>query len=85
LLNELGNPQGENLITAGSSVSGFFDVLAGNTYVLRYYGSGVTSYALTLTAVPIPAAAWLFGSVLMALGVVGRKRRLGQTDQAVPA
>jgi hypothetical protein len=31
--------------------------------------------SLEVTAVPIPAAAWLFGSALLGLGVVKRKKR----------
>ncbi|OUS12727.1 hypothetical protein A9Q89_04825 [Gammaproteobacteria bacterium 53_120_T64] len=86
LLNDNGSPAGGTVGAFGGDVSGAFAVTAGNSYTLRYLGDNVTAYGLTLTAVPIPAAAWLFGSVLMALGVVGRKRRLGQVDQvAVPA
>jgi hypothetical protein len=32
----------------------------------------------TTTEVPIPAAAWLFGSGLLALGLIGKKRRKEQ-------
>ena len=35
-----------------------------------------TSGALTYTAVPVPAAAWLFGSALLSLATVGRRRNV---------
>ena len=40
-------------------------------------GSGGVSYdgtTLSASAVPVPAAAWLFGSALLGLGVVRRKQ-----------
>ena len=86
-------PSGGNGIFAesdGSSVNVWFDFpseLGAGIYKLTLIGfdSG-TNYDLVLTSVPIPAAAWLFGSVLVALGVVGRKRSLGESAQgAVPA
>jgi hypothetical protein len=43
-------------------------------------GSGAfansAGYSLTLTAVPLPAAAWLFISALGGLALIGRKRRM---------
>lgn len=35
-----------------------------------------TSTTYTLTAVPVPAAAWLFGSALVGLAGIGRKRKM---------
>ena len=40
-------------------------------------GSGTTTYDLKVSAVPIPAAVWLFGSALM--GLVGVSRRKSAT------
>jgi hypothetical protein len=37
--------------------------------------SGVLSYAAAPSAVPVPAAAWLFGSALAALGIIPRRRK----------
>ncbi|RLA50267.1 MAG: hypothetical protein DRR42_13585 [Gammaproteobacteria bacterium] len=95
--NLLGPDLGNGVFAAssGSSVNVLFDVaallgveeLGAGIYKLTLIGfdSG-TNYDLVLTSVPIPAAAWLFGSVLVALGVVGRKRSLGESAQgAVPA
>jgi hypothetical protein len=46
---------------------------------LAYGQSGSCYWALTVTTpaseVPVPAAAWLFGSALVGLGVLGRKRK----------
>ena len=61
-----------------SALDGFFNVSQNTDYTLYVMGPGGGSYNLALTAVPIPAAAWLFGSVLVALGITGRKRNLGQ-------
>lgn len=35
---------------------------------------GLGSFALTVTAVPIPAAAWLFGSAILGLTLVARRQ-----------
>ena len=59
-----------------TSLGGSFNVVAGNDYTLYVMGSGGGGYNATLTAVPLPAAAWLFGSVLVALGVTARKRNM---------
>jgi len=75
-----GNPEGVAEVTCGVDCSN------GDTYTLTYSGTvpdgdpsnfGGVRYSLTTTgtvsAVPIPAAAWLFGSA--ALGVAGLARR----------
>jgi hypothetical protein len=38
------------------------------------WNTGVDNYQLTVSAVPIPAAAWLFGSALAGMGVFGRRK-----------
>ena len=64
------------------------DKFAGS-YVLKVFASGSShrhsstcghsgSYGFTLSAVPLPPAAILFGSVLFGLAVVGRRRSLGK-------
>ena len=74
----------QTIITGGGqSFEGLFDSLSVGNYSMNIFNTTASGdFNIALTAVPIPAAVWLFGSVLMALGVVGRKRRLGQTDQA---
>jgi hypothetical protein len=66
-----------------SSSAGFTNAEVGDSFSgfeRAYNTSGVQSYidsTLTLTsisAVPIPAAAWLFGSALLGLGAIKRKR-----------
>ena len=57
--------------------AGTFDIWSGTTSFGGntshiFYGGGGT---LTPSAVPVPAAAWLFGSALVGLAGVGRKRR----------
>jgi len=39
-------------------------------------GAGPVGYSLSIAAVPIPAAVWLFGSALMGLGVIGRRKAM---------
>ncbi len=56
---------------------------AGQTYSIYLGGAGVgqwsqnvSDYALSVTtsAVPVPAAVWLFGSALAGMGIVGRRK-----------
>jgi len=42
------------------------------------YGQGRSTYDFTLTAVPLPAAAWLFGSAIVGLFGFTRRKHLGQ-------
>ncbi len=55
------------------------------SYVLKAYAFNTNNnaykngnYSFTLTAVPLPPAAILFGSVLFGLAVIGRRRSLGK-------
>lgn len=50
--------------------AGTFDIYSGDVISAGAYGAGGT-----INAVPVPAAAWLFGSALVGLVGVGRKRR----------
>jgi len=66
--------------TPGGSASLTFANLAGGDYTLLLGGNGTSSdvfgngfYKLTLTAVPVPAAVWLFGSAMA--GMIGLGRR----------
>lgn len=74
----LSNGQAQIFDQASSALGGSFNVSQNTDYTLYVMGPGGGDYNLALTAVPIPAAAWLFGSVLVALGITGRKRNLGQ-------
>lgn len=72
----IGDLQAELTFGPGG-ISGFFDVLAGHSYILHVIGAGFGNYDIALTAVPLPTAAWLFGSVVLALAIIGRRRRPG--------
>lgn len=55
------------------------DILTGGTWsdvVTQAGGAAVIYSDHTLTPVPVPAAAWLFGSALLGLAGIGRKRKL---------
>jgi hypothetical protein len=71
------------------SVNGIsFLAQAGQVYSIYLGGAGVgqwsqnvSDYKLSVaaSAVPIPAAAWLFGSALAGMGVIGRRKNQGET------
>jgi hypothetical protein len=44
-------------------------------YIRESNGTGTNPYSVTVNAVPLPAAVWLFGSALMGLTVVARRRK----------
>lgn len=44
-----------------------------------------TATVAHVAAVPLPAAAWLFGSALIGFGVIGRKKRVRQNAEALAA
>lgn len=54
--------------------------LAAGTYTLEIQGDvpsfGFAGALIETSAVPVPAAAWLFGSALLGLAGVGRKRKM---------
>jgi hypothetical protein len=57
----------------------YSNLLAGS-YFLDIYGDAGMSYSASVSAVPLPAAAWLFGSA--AMGLLGFARRRKQADVA---
>jgi len=63
--------------TVLSQTSGFFSIILGvaDDYSLKFLGTGgkLGSATLSASAVPLPAAVWLFGSALM--GLFGASRR----------
>ena len=56
--------------------------LAGE-YVLEMTTGGANSSTSQISAVPLPAAAWLFGSALLGLGALRRKQKAGSSEMAV--
>ncbi len=77
-LNYLGQA---STTTAGGLASLTFSNLASGDYTLLLGGNGTSSdtfgngfYKLTLTAVPVPGAVWLFGSALAGLVGFGRRK-----------
>ena len=62
------------------NVAGTFSYLLtmGNIYTLRIdTDPDVSSSTIMTSAVPLPAAAWLFGSALLGLGALRRKQKAG--------
>lgn len=50
-------------------------LLMPGAYTLKIYGDDGAAYSGTVSAVPLPAAAWLFGSALMGFGALRRKQK----------
>lgn len=55
-----------------SLISG--NLIAG-TYYLDIFGDAGLGYSGSISAVPLPAAAWLFGSALLGMGALRRKQK----------
>ncbi|OUS12726.1 hypothetical protein A9Q89_04820 [Gammaproteobacteria bacterium 53_120_T64] len=74
-----GEWEARHSVKKGQDITGFFDVLAGGSYILNVTGleagNGTGFYNIALTAVPLPAAVWLFGGGLFSLMIMGRKRK----------
>lgn len=78
---------GSASLSSGDALLSLYGLKAGY-YLIGYAGScpdnndngqgcatsGAQAYNLTVSAVPLPAAFWLFGSALTGLGVFGRKK-----------
>ena len=62
-------------------------LLAGQQYVLKIQHAGVQAFSSTteISAVPLPAAAWLFGSALMGFGALRRKQKAGEKSEMAAA
>lgn len=73
--------QAATIIAPGFSMiqMSFSSLLAGS-YFLDIYGDSGLGYSGSVSAVPLPAAAWLFGSA--AIGLLGFARRRKQADVA---
>jgi hypothetical protein len=50
-------------------------------YYLKISGDAGTVYSGSVSAVPLPAAAWLFGSALLGLGAMRRKQKAGDNSE----
>ena len=62
--------------------------LTGTQYVLKIQSSGLgvaEGSTSTVSAVPLPAAAWLFGSALMGFGALRRKQKSGEKSEMATA
>ena len=82
----LGNLTGSGAIDAGIE---FTQALADTTdYILTItggftgFGGGSYDVLAQISAVPLPAAVWCFGSALVGLAVVGRKRRIASPNSS---
>ena len=59
------------------AIGGFSDTLSGNRTLFGNSGGGANIARLDVEPVPLPAAIWLFGSVVLGLAATGwRKRKL---------
>ena len=57
---------------------GFTSTVYFNAFEIRADGVGQETYGiqdLYISAVPLPAAVWLFGSAVIGMGVIGRRKR----------
>lgn len=65
------------LVGYNGSIASDWHALAAGTYSIIVDGvsSGLGEYAFTVSAVPIPAAVWLFGSALIGFAAVGFRNR----------
>lgn len=52
---------------------------------LALNGAGIDQLRVLTTAVPLPAAAWLFASAVVGVGVVARRRKSAQESSAISA
>lgn len=59
--------------------------LTAGSYILEVTGVNGSTYAGTISAVPLPGAAFLFGSALLGAGVVGRKKLSNSKSEAIAA
>lgn len=72
--------------TLASSVSfAVNSLLLPGAYSLKIYGDDGAAYSGTISAVPLPAAAWLFGSALLGLGALRRKQKAGDNSEMAAA
>ena len=71
---------------AGNGGTQVLNILANQQYVLAILHSGIQAFSSTteISAVPLPAAAWLFGSALLGFGAMRRKQKgSNKTEMAV--
>ena len=54
-------------------------------YVLKISTDGASSSTSQVSAVPLPAAAWLFGSALLGAGALRRKQKSGEKSEMAAA
>jgi hypothetical protein len=67
-----------------NSPNNIVQALAANTqYVLQISTNGALASETQISAVPLPAAAWLFGSALLGFGAMRRKQKAGNSEMAV--
>lgn len=63
------------VVGSGSLIAMSFSGLSAGTYFLDIFGDSGLGYSGSVSAVPLPAAAWLFGSALLGMGVLRRRKQ----------
>ncbi len=63
----------------------FTNLALAGEYVLTISTNGASSSTSEISAVPLPAAAWLFGSALMGFGALRRKQKSGEKSEMAAA
>lgn len=82
LPDELGRLMWDDSVGNTDATSFTFRATQGQLYAIYLGGSGGTGwnqqhdrYQLSINTVPIPAAAWLFGSAMASFSLIGRRKR----------
>jgi len=70
-------------ITTGGGIAALLDI--GTTYYLKLSGADGESYAVDISAVPVPAAGILFASALFGAGALSRRKKKATQTNMVDA
>ena len=84
-ITKAGESVGQAFATPGNGASFIFDATSGEhiAHVAATIGNGSGAFGLEVRAVPLPAGLLLFGSALMALPIVARRRQKATSARVV--